>query len=165
MEQEARPAPVQRIQPPQQREPRLHVELEVCFPKERFDPVWAKIAPYVEELANQSAGEYHPYVVAHSLIFGASHLYMGYLRDPEKTWVGFMVVKYLQENVHIWQAYVLPQFRHLNLLPEGLAYIEAEIAQIGGKEITFSAIAKEYGPAIEALGFSRGYTVFRKRLR
>lgn len=153
------------IQPqPKQEGQQLTLELAVCYPKEKLDPVWDQIKPYVEELANASAGEYNAYSIYNSLLFGVSHLYMGYLNDANRTFVGYLVISFKPDSVHIWQAYIMPAFRHTNVFQMGAGHIEAEVKKTGCRTITFSA-TKDWSGMIEKIGFVQGNTIFRKELK
>lgn len=164
--EEGKPAPLQRVElytPPapvpvvKPEDPKLRIELS------RFDEGWPIIKTYVEELAAASAGEYGVYQVAHSLMYGISNLYMGFLNDAAKTFVGFLIVRFEPQHVHIWQAYILPPYRHTNVFEMGAAFIEAEVKKVGGKTMTFSA-NREWAGIIEKIGFKQGYTVYRKEI-
>ncbi|NKE69905.1 hypothetical protein [Candidatus Manganitrophus noduliformans] len=143
--------------------PQLHIELAVTFPKDKFDAIWSEIKPFVEELAAASAGEYDAYSVAHALLFGTAHLYVGRLTNPARTFVGYLLIRYEPQSCHIWQAYIAPEFRKTNVFQMGADYIEREFKKMGAKQITFSA-TREWGEVIEKMGFTRTYTIWRKSL-
>lgn len=149
------------IVPPES--PQLVIELAQTYPKERFDAAWSEIKPFVEELAEASAGEYDAYTVAHALLFGTAHLYVGRLMNPARTFVGYMLIRYEPQSVHIWQAYIVPEFRKTNVFHMGADYIEREFKKMGAKHITFSA-TREWGEVIEKMGFTRTFTIWRKPL-
>lgn len=168
MEQEGRPAPLQQVEvyPPPPDRKVFRLELQVCFPKPLFDESFAIVKPYVEELAKVSGGEYTAYEVGHAIMHGAAHLYMGFLVDPgtqTKTFVGYMIVRYEPRSIHIWQAYILPQYRNTNLLQLGADYFEEEVKKMGGAHISFST-TKEWGPTIEQMGFRQTFIIYRKDL-
>src|SRR3990167_5283554 len=144
--------------------PQLIMELAETHSKSKFDAAWAQIKAGVEELASASAGEDDAYSVAHSLIFGLSHLYVGRLNNAEQTFVGFLIIRYEPQSVHIWQAYIVPEFRKTNVFQMGADFIEREFKKVGAKHVTFSA-TREWGETIERLGFTRTFTLWRKAQR
>lgn len=141
----------------------LKIELTPCRPKSALDETWKAIGPYVEEIAKQSAGEYDPYYVYLELYSERAVLFMGYLDDPAKTFVGYIILKLDPMSVHLWHVYIVPQYRHTNILDIGAAFIEKEVRKMGAKSMTFSA-TREWEGMIERIGFKRTFTIYRKEL-
>lgn len=146
--------------------PQFSMELITFSSREVLDRHWETIKPYVAELADASAGEYDPYFVYLDLFSGRSQLYIGYLieADGSKTFVGYALMRLDPGACHLWQVYILEKHRHTNILQMGAEFIEREVRNIGAKHITFSTL-REWGDAVEKMGFKRTYTLYRKELK
>ena len=155
-----------RAAPSEDDKPQFSMELMTFSSRKDLDRTWEIIKPYVKELADSSAGEYDLYSVYLDIFSGRSQLYMGQLieRDGSKTFVGYVLMRLDAGACHLWQVYILEKYRRTNILQMGAEFIEKEVRNIGSKYITFSTI-REWGDAIEKMGFQRTYTLYRKELK
>lgn len=143
--------------------PQLVIELATTFPKPELDKIWPKISGSVESLAKASKGEFTAYTVYHALLYGTSHLYMGYLDDAEKTFVGFMTVKYGVDAAHIWNLYIEERFRNSNVFDLGLGYLMGELKKMKVPCITASVVG-EWSKKLSQIGFEETFRLWRRNL-
>lgn len=155
-----------------------------CAFREFREKAWDIIRPQVEELANKSLGEYGAYHVHESIKGGRADLFMGYIDKTGKansgnfqelfieclqkgldSYFGYIILRYDQDSVHIWQSYIRPEYQNTNVLEKGLGFIEDQMSRYSVKYLTFSSPRAGWGKLAEKLGFTELYTIYRKELR
>jgi hypothetical protein len=156
--------------------------VDCSFPKFR-ELAWDIIRPQVEMLAEKSLGEYGAYHVHEAIKYGKADLFMGYIDKSGKstleTWqdyfvefiqkgtenyFGYVITRYDQDSVHIWQAYVKDEYQHTNAMVEGFGFIENAMKKYSVKYLTFSSPRAGWGKMCEKLGFTELYTIYRKKI-
>jgi hypothetical protein len=142
------------------------------------------VRPGIEELAQIALGEFDPYWVWQQIYSGQFQLYMGYtdktgtatperfqmmfpekLRTPEKDYIGFFILDvFRKKSVHVFAAYIMPEFRDKGIFEMAYDYIESQVKLIGAKELsaTLSSVAAE---SMRARGFETGLVNVRKILK
>ncbi|MBI5560575.1 MAG: hypothetical protein HY883_04815, partial [Deltaproteobacteria bacterium] len=126
--QEALPAP--------KKENQLVMEIIPCL-SPLLSMAWPTIKPLVEELAEKSMGEFTVFDVYKEIYFGSVTLYMGsVVEDKEayesgeptkKTFAGYALVRLEKNSAHIWQIYIMPEYRMTNLFEVGCEWVEQEV--------------------------------------
>ncbi|MEO2054689.1 MAG: hypothetical protein ABGX83_05260 [Nitrospira sp.] len=143
---------------------KYELDLVVCSSLKDLKQPWKIISPYVKELADQSMGEYSPSDVAHALLYGVAVLYMGWIKGDPRKFVGFMILRYEPRSVHVWQAYILPEFRGTDAFDIGAKHLIEEIEAFDYRYITFSA-TKDIARRIAGMGFQPTFQIWRKDLK
>jgi len=148
-----------------------------------LDAVWPSIKPGVEEIAQLALGEFESYWVWQQIFSGQQQLYVGYLdrtgtatperfqemfieklRTPEKDFVGFFLLDvFRKKSVHVFAAYIMPEYRDKNLWEIGYDYIEKQVRAIGAKELTVT-MPKATLESMKKRGFEEGLLNMRKIL-
>ena len=171
-------------------EPKLILGQVPCFNVQLMSAIWDLIKPQIKNFADGSAGEYSINDIWQSIYFGKSFIYFLYLsRDEkdieyanrgnefanllalryltqkkEKDLCGFMVVRLDPDSVHIWNAYIYPEYQKTNIFEIGYEAVEKVLKDIGTPAITFSSSRKGWAKKVEAIGFKEVYTIYRKQL-
>lgn len=139
--------------------------------------IWPTIKPFVQELADASFGEFTVWDTWLRIFYGPYVLYAGYIVDDidaynagkpyTETFAGYLIILYDKESkgVHIWQAFILPQFRGVELLKEGYSEIEKEFSKMGSPYMSVSASRKDWHDFLRSIGYTETYTVYRKAVR
>lgn len=153
--------------------PQLVMEPVPCF-SPLVNMVWPTIKTIVEELARESYGEFESFDVFKEIYFGSAFLYMGYMvedkerydrgEEVKKTFVGYAIVKLDKSSAHIWQVYIVPEYRATNVFEIGYLWIEAEMKKVGARYMSLSAQRALWGSACQKLGYNETFTIFRKKL-
>ena len=151
--------------------------------KDRFflDKCLTIIKPGLEEISGLTNGESSYFGITTELYSGTMQLSMGYIDTqnvtpdkeqmavmqnvlsdkPDENYAGFVVLQLLQTSLHVFAAYLLPQFRHGELLQQGFDNIEKQARLLGAPYL--SLCTKEH-ELVKRLGFSPTYTTYRKKL-
>jgi ribosomal protein S18 acetylase RimI-like enzyme len=162
----------------------LIVGLLPCWNRDFLDPAWSVVRPGVEELAQIALGEFDPYWVWQQIYSGQFQLYVGYtdltgkatpkeyqmmfpekLRTPEKDYLGFFILDVFRKKaIHVFAAYIMPEFRGRGIYEMAYDYIESQVKMIGAKEVT-ATVSKEAAEAMKVRGFETGLVNVRKILK
>lgn len=154
-----------------------------CWNRYFLDPVWGVIRSGVEEIAQIALDEFDPYWVWQQIYSGQFQLYVGYidktgtatpekfqemfverLRNPSVDYAGFFILDvFRKKSVHVFAAYILPEFRDKNLWTLGYDYIESQIKAIGAKEMTVT-MPRHTLDSMKQRGFEEGLLNMRKKL-
>jgi hypothetical protein len=136
--------------PEKEIEPKLILGQIPCFNVQLVGALWALIKPQVEKFAAESVGEYTVNEVWQSIYFGKSFVYFSYLsqdekdieyanrgsefanllalryltQKKEKDLCGFMIVRLDPDSVHIWNAYIYPEYQNTNIFELGYKAVE-----------------------------------------
>lgn len=150
--------------------------------KDRFflDKALSVIKPGVEEIVAMTAGEDTYYKVASELYAGIKQLEMIYLDDedvpddkeqatvigkllkePSKDYVGFGILELWANSLHVYQAYLLPQYRGVHFLQQAYANLEKQARLLGAPYIS---VCTKRAPEVARFGFVETYTTYRKKL-
>ena len=122
------------------------------------------IQKYVEELAAMSKGAYTAPYVHYELCHGIAWLNLVFADKEETKFVGYYIIKRLPDTIHIWQAYVVSEYRNSPLTDEAYKLIEDEAKKIGYKKIVFTSPREGWEVAAKRYGFETGLTEFIKQL-
>jgi hypothetical protein len=155
-----------------------------CWNRDFLDPAWSVVRPGVEELAQIALGEFDAYWVWQQIYSGQFQLYMGYtdktgkatpkeyqmmfpekLRTPDKDYLGFFILDVFRKNsVHVFAAYIMPEFRDKGIWEMGYEYIESQVKAIGAKELSVT-MPRSTLLSMKARGFEEGLLNMRKILK
>lgn len=168
---------------PVEKKPQVVIGVVPCLNHLFLDPAWETIGEYVEELSRASDGEYTAYQVYESLFCGRSHLFIAYLnttdmvtpdnmqvlalkhlQEKKKDFIGYMILRYEHDSVHIWQGFIAPEYRHTNLPGYAFQFVEDEARRIKAPYITFSSPRAGWGEVCKAAGYKEMYSIYRKRV-
>lgn len=169
--------------PPATKQPHVVIGLVPCLNHLFLDPAWETISEYVDEMSSATDGEYSSYEVYESLFCGRSHLFMAYmndtdtvseenmqiltlrhLQDKKKNFVGYLIMRYERDSIHIWQGFIMPEYRNTNLPGYAFRFVENEAKRIKAPHITFSSPRSGWGDFCKASGYKEMYSVYRKRV-
>jgi hypothetical protein len=171
-------------------EPKLILGQVPCFNVQLIGAIWNIIKPHVKKFADESAGEYSVNDIWQSIYFGKSFVYFSYLskdekdieyanrgnefanllalryltQKKEKDFCAFMIIRFDPDSVHIWNAYIFPEYQNTNIFEIGYQAVEKVLKDIGTPAITFSSSREAWGKKIEEIGFKEIYTIYRKEL-
>jgi hypothetical protein len=154
-----------------------------CWNRFFLDPAWSVVRPGVEEIAQIALDEFSALYVWQQIFSGRFQLYMGYLdktgtatearfqemfveklRTPEKDFAGFFILDVMKEKaIHVFAAYIMPEYRDKNLWELGFNYIESQVKMIGAKELTVT-MPRATLESMKARGFEEGLLNMRKIL-
>ena len=152
--------------------------------REMFEILWNLIRPHVEAIANTTLAEYSAYHVRESIRHGFSDLWIGYIdrtcvansANAQENFVSFMdtrkyedifgyvVTRYEPNSVHIWQAYVKPEFQHTNAMEQGFKFLCDTMKNYSAEYLTFSSNRQGWKDVAEKLGFQEIHTIYRMKL-
>ena len=150
--------------------------------KDRYwlDIVWPVILPGVTEVASLSNGEYSAFNVYQELFSGVSQLYLAYLdhedtthdqfqkawigklNNPHQDFVGFAVIQLLPDSFHIFQAYLMPQYRNSEAFSICEQFIEKEARKMQAPYLSLRTNPQVVDVA--KLGFEGNQIIYRKKL-
>lgn len=157
-----------------------------CWNRFFLDPMWTVVCPGVEELSKQYANEFdpfEPYWVWQQIYSGQFQLYVGYtdkagtatpekfqemfvekIRTPDKDFIGFFILDVFRKKaVHVFAAYIMPEFRDKGVFEIAYDYIESQVKAIGAKELT-ATVPNEVADSMRARGYRSGLTNMKKIL-
>jgi hypothetical protein len=155
-----------------------------CWNRDYLDPAWSVVRPGIEEIAQLALGEFDALFVWQQIFSGQFQLYMGYtdktgvitpqsryqmaltekLRTPDKDFLGFFILDiFRKKSVHVFAAYIMPEYRDKNLWEMGYEYIESQVKMIGAKELSVT-MPKATLESMKARGFEEGLLNMRKVL-
>jgi hypothetical protein len=154
-----------------------------CWNRFFLDPAWSVVRPGVEEIAQIALGEFNALFVWQQIFSGQFQLYMAYidktgtatearfqemfverLRTPDKDFAGFFILDVMRKNsIHVFAAYILPEYRDKNLWELGLNYIESQVKMIGAKELSVT-MPRSTLESMKGRGFEEGLLNMRKIL-
>lgn len=167
---------------PEEPKPQIAIGLIPCLNSYFVEKAWSVILPIVKDFAEKSQGEYNIYKVYRDIFYGGAHLYMAYVTteqvtnenrqkilmdcmdNPSKNFAGYILVRPDPESVHLWQAYIVPEYQNTNVRELGFKYIEEQMKQIGAPYMTFSSLRNEWALMCKKYGFEEVYTVYRKKM-
>jgi hypothetical protein len=153
--------------------------------KDRFflDAALRILQPSIEELVSRTNGEQTYFGVATELYAGTLQLSMIYLDNqntpPDKEqatvmhkmlaggdtdYVGFCIFQFWVNSFHVFATYLLPQYRNQGVLGQISAAVESQAHLIGAPYISVAATSAEDEGMMTHLGYSKTYTMFRKKL-
>ncbi len=156
-----------------------------CLDLFMLDAAWELIKKIEEEFAESSVGEYTAWEVYLSILYGGRHLFLAYL-DPEgkvepkqfrsyvfnclgkkdvKNWVGFMVLEFGRTEIHIYQAYIVPEFQNTDAMEKGLNWLKDEARKRGSPALSFDTNRLGWEKVAPQLGFKKTNTRFRVSLK
>lgn len=163
--------------------PQLLMGLVPCLNPAFLQSAWKLIKEKVEALAVASIGEYTLMDVWRSIYFGQSHLYMAYVEEgkvksedaqafivdrlntnPEKDFVGYMIVRIDNNGFHIWQAHIEEKFAGTNIMAMGIEFLKKQAKEVGAEVLSFSSYRKGWERIAAKLDFQPTYTVYRTKL-
>lgn len=163
--------------------PQLLMGLVRCLDAALLEAAWNLIKDKVKVLSEASIGEYTQMDVWSSIYFGRSYLYVAYVeagrvkaedaqafiadrlnRNPEKDFVGYMVVRIDDNAFHIWQAHIEEKFAGTNVMAMGIDFLKKKARDIGGSFLSFSSYRPGWEKIASKIGFERTYTVYRAKL-
>jgi len=142
------------------------------------------VRPGVEELAQIALDEFDPYWVWQQIYSGQFQLYLAYtdgtgmatpekfqemfvekIRTPDKNFIGFFILDvFRKKSVHVFAAYIMPEYRDKNVWEMGMEYIESQVNMIGAKELTVT-MPRATLESMKARGFEEGLLNMRKILK
>ena len=155
-----------------------------CWNRFFLDPAWSVVRPGVEELAQIALGEFDPYWVWQQVYSGQFQLYVAYtdstgtatpekfqemfvekIRTPEKDYIGFFILDvFRKKSVHVFAAYIMPEYRDKGIWEIGMTYIESQVNMIGAKELSVT-MPRTTLESMKARGFEEGLMNMRKILK
>lgn len=167
------------------KEPKLVLGAVRCLDYVMVMAAWDLIRPEVEKIADRSMDEYKAVDVWRAIFSGQTILYVAYmdqegqvpdngseayvamklLGEPTKDYVGFVLVRVDQTSVHIWQAYITPEFQKTNCLEVGLEFVASEARKMGAPYLSFSSVRSGWSLMAPKLGFEPTFTLYRKSLK
>jgi len=161
--------------------PQIVVGLIPCQNRYYLDLVWPIIRPGVQELANMSLGEISDFKIWSEIYGGSLQLYLIYtnsipikagvnqeafiekLKTPDKDFVGFYVIQLLQTSVHVYLAWVQPEYRQSQMISRAGEFVEEQAKNMGAPYLSVAT-----HPMFSDALIKRGYTPtthnFRKKL-
>ena len=148
-----------------------------------FKVIWPVIQPGVAELAQESNGEYEEWQVHRAILDKRYEVLMVYMdrtgtAEPEKyqeyfakhletplqDFVGFAILEpFVKDRAHIFQVYILPQYRNTNILKLGLEFIENYMKTLKRPSLSVCTRA-DASAALRGMGFKEQYTTYFKKL-
>lgn len=152
-----------------------------CQNRYYLDLVWPIIKPGVVELANASEGEWTDFRVWSEIYGGSFQLYMIYLntdpakpgvnqeafveklKTPDKDYAGFYIIQLLQTSVHVFAAWVQPEYRKSNVISRAGDFLEEQVKGMGAPYLSL-ATHPMFAEALFARGYKRTTVNFRKKL-
>jgi len=154
----------------------LILGLMPCWNQDYLNAAWPVVRPGVEELAQIAGGEFDSLFVYQQVFSGRFQLYMGYtdltgkaipkeyqmhlpekLRTAEKDFLGFFILDLFRPKaIHVFAAYIMPEFRNRGIYEIAYEYIESQVKMIGAKEVTAS-VSKEAAESMRGRGFEMGF--------
>jgi len=169
--------------PPEQKKYPIIIGLIPCWNRFFLDPVWTVIRPGVQELAQIALDEFDALWVWQQIFSGQFQLYMAYtdktgtatperyqemivekLRKPSEDFVGFFILDvFRKRSVHVFAAYIMPEYRDKTLWEIGYDYIESQVKALGAKELTVT-MPKSTLESMKKRGFEEGLLNMRKVL-
>lgn len=143
---------------------------------------WAVIAPYVEEVAAMTKGEYSASEVAVAIDAGLCHFHIGYLCDKELTdteqqgyvvqklasaspgegFAGYFLLRLQPGVLHIWQVYIVKELRgQMEIFNPGFERIKKAASLFRVNGITMSGNREQWHGIAEKLGFAETMTIYK----
>lgn len=175
------------VEPIEERKPTFQMTISniSCLDLFMLDSAWELIRKIEEEFAESSVGEYTAWDVYLSILYGGKHLFLAYL-DPEgkvapnqfrsyvfnclgkkdvKNWIGFMVLEFGKTEIHIYQAYIVPEFQKTDAMSKGLDWLKDEARKRGAPALSFDTNRSGWERVAPQLGFKQTNTRFRISLK
>lgn len=151
---------------PESQGPQLIIEPVPCL-SPLVNMVWPTVKPHIEELASQSHGDFTVYDVYKEVFYGSAFLLLGYMVDDkkEKKFIGFVIYKLEKTAAHIWQTFIIPEYRATNVFDLGYRWIESELKKTGAEYISMSIDKGQWHHSMQKLGYSETFTIYRKRIK
>ena len=166
---------------PQQQQ--LIMGLIPCQNRYFQDLVWPVIRPGVVELASASEGEWTEFRAWREVYAGSFQLYICYmnksaeqlkeginqeafvnkLKTPADGYAGFFALQLQDVGVHIFCAYIAPEYRKTNVASMALEFLEQQVKAMGAPYISGCAIP-ELLEAAKKRGYVPTVMSFRKKL-
>lgn len=180
---------IKTVEPEQEKKvtPQMALANIPCLDMFLLDTAWKLIKPVEEEFAKLSLGEYTIWDVYLSILYGGKHLYLAYLDSEGKVghdqfrpyvlnclaknwvekWMGFMILEFGKTEMHIFQAYITPEYQKTDALQRGLEWLKEEARSKGAPALSFDAQAERTGwdKIGPKLGFQKINTRFRISLK
>jgi len=168
---------------PKAKEPQIIVGLIPCQNRYYLDMIWPIIQPGVLELANASEGEWTDFRAWSEIYGGTFQLYIVYanndaptkagvnqeafiekLKDPGKDYVGFYIIQLLQTSVHVFAAWVKPEYRQSQVISKAGDFLEEQVRAMGAPYLSL-ATHSMFTDALLNRGYKRTTINFRKKLK
>jgi hypothetical protein len=149
-----------------------------------LDLIWPVIRPGIDELTKTSIEEYEVLYLWQRVYSGMLQLYMVYLdlsgtatdetyqqvfvdkiSKPQEDYIGFFMLDPFAgpKTVHVFSAYVIPEYRDRKVFDMGMRYIEKQVRRMGAKELT-TRMSRSTLEAMKSYGFEEGGLNMRKKL-
>ena len=167
--------------PPIPARPQIVIGLIPCQNRYYLDLIWPIVKPGVVELANSTMGEWSDFKIWSEIYGGSLQLYLVYenstptkegmnqeafiekLKTPDKDYVGFFVIQLLPTSVHVFAAWVQPQYRRSDMISRAGDFLEEQVKTMGAPYLSL-ATDPMFEDALIRRGYKRTTVNFRKKL-
>jgi len=158
------------------------VGLIPCQNRYYLDLIWPIVRPGVKALADTSEGEWTEFRAWSEVYGGSFQFYILYVNPPEgakpgvnqdafleklktptKDYAGFYALQLQQAGVHVFAAWIEPQYRKADIAKKALDFLEAQVKGMGAPYMSMSAIP-ELAEPLKKLGYMNTTINFRKKL-
>ena len=150
--------------------------------KDRFflDKALMLVKPGIEELVAMNEGEDTYYRIVGDLYSGVKQLEMIFveaenipadkeqavvigktLQIADKEYAGFVIIEFWQSSLHIYQAYIMPQYRGIDTLRQAYDNIINQAKLVGAPYLSLCTARNE---GAKHFGFKETYTKYIKKL-
>ena len=136
----------------------------------------------IEELAALSDGEYSYYDTVAELYAGIKQIAIIYtiqeempedreqftvitrLMSPayQEGYAGFSIIEFQRNSLHVFQGYLLPQFRNTGILKQCAEKTEKQARLVGAPYLSLCTAIDE--PMLTHFGYKKTYITYRKKL-